>query len=197
MESLLPPQTVQESWQTIARATRQYGRFVRQTGGMCHFGLVTLAIRPTPHTPDISIAFELPVEEIPREYWAAVWQGIREELRDKRPNENWAGLEILVIGGAYHPVDSNEISYRMAGREASPELFGMRLMLWLGPKLQLTQASVNGMAPHCASNLQLLLTSLTNPLRASLNSMASLIIQQTSGQLNMFVSTMTYSKLWR
>ena len=99
MDRLPSPQTPQESWQTISRATRQYGRFVKQTGGLCYFGLVTMAIRPTPNNPDITIAFELLEEEIPREFWAAVWQGIREELREKRPDENWVGLEILSSDG--------------------------------------------------------------------------------------------------
>jgi elongation factor G len=102
--------------ETIRQANKAEGRFVRQTGGRGQFGVVELLAEPLP--PGSGFVFEnkLIGGSIPREYVPAVEQGVREAL-DTGVLAGYPVIDIKValVDGSYHPVDSSEIAFKMAG----------------------------------------------------------------------------------
>ncbi len=102
--------------ETIRQANKAEGRFVRQTGGRGQFGVVVLEAEPLP--PGSGFVFEnkLIGGSIPREYVPAVEQGVREAL-DTGVLAGYPVIDIKValVDGSYHPVDSSEMAFKMAG----------------------------------------------------------------------------------
>lgn len=100
--------------ETIRSSARAEGRFVRQTGGRGQYGHVVLEVEPC----EENFVFEDRIVggAIPREYIPAVESGVREAL----DNGVLAGFPVInikvrLIDGSYHPVDSSDIAFKIAG----------------------------------------------------------------------------------
>ncbi|TMB99522.1 MAG: elongation factor G [Chloroflexi bacterium] len=102
--------------ETITRPSKAEGRFVRQTGGRGQFGVVWLEVEPLPRGSGFQFENKLVGGAIPREYVPAVEQGIREAL-DTGVLAGYPVIDVRValVDGQYHPVDSSEIAFKMAG----------------------------------------------------------------------------------
>ncbi|BER92822.1 MAG: elongation factor [Candidatus Atribacteria bacterium] len=100
--------------ETIRSSARAEGRFVRQTGGRGQYGHVVLEVEPC----EENFVFEDRIVggAIPREYIPAVESGVREAL----DNGVLAGFPVInikvrLVDGSYHPVDSSDIAFKIAG----------------------------------------------------------------------------------
>ena len=100
--------------ETIRKSGRGEGRYVRQTGGRGQYGHVVLEIEPC----DDNFVFEDKIVggAIPREYIPSVQAGVKESL----DNGVIAGYPVMnirvrLIDGSYHPVDSSDIAFKIAG----------------------------------------------------------------------------------
>ncbi len=102
--------------ETIRASSRAEGRFVRQTGGRGQFGVVWLEVEPLPRGTGFQFENKIVGGAIPREYVNAVEQGVREAL-DTGVLANYPVIDIKVtaVDGQYHPVDSSEMAFKMAG----------------------------------------------------------------------------------
>nr|VFK28690.1 MAG: translation elongation factor 2 (EF-2/EF-G) [Candidatus Kentron sp. MB] len=105
--------------ETIRKAVRQEGRFVKQTGGRGQYGHVWLLIEP--QSPGTGYEFQDAIVGgvIPKEYIPSVNKGVREELE----NGVIAGypvvdVKVTLYDGSYHEVDSSEIAFKMSGAQA-------------------------------------------------------------------------------
>ena len=92
------------------------GRFIRQTGGKGQFGHVEVEIEPG--EPGSGFVFEDKITQgrIPREYIAPAAKGMEEALKTGVV----AGYPVLdvkvqLVDGSYHPVDSSEMAFQIAG----------------------------------------------------------------------------------
>ena len=101
--------------ETIRKAVRAEGRFVRQSGGRGQFGHVWLEIAP--NEPGKGLTFENRIigGAVPREYIPAVEKGIREAMEEGV----LAGYPVVdvraaVVDGSYHEVDSSELAFKIA-----------------------------------------------------------------------------------
>ncbi len=102
--------------ETITAPARAEGRFVRQTGGRGQFGVVWLEVEP--QTRGAGIAFENRIVggAIPREFVPAVEQGAREALETGvLAGYPVVDVKVALVDGQYHPVDSSELAFKMAG----------------------------------------------------------------------------------
>ena len=129
------PESALTQWQTLTRTTRQIGLFKKQTGGIGHFGLVTIIVEPHDLSPVIAVENGTDKASLPAEYLPAVFQGFSDIIQgqDGEPR-TLVGLRILIIDGVYHEVDSNPFAFRMAARlalQAAIEATG--LCPWTGP----------------------------------------------------------------
>ncbi|MBW3538102.1 elongation factor G [Candidatus Parcubacteria bacterium] len=108
--------------ETIKKATKAEGKFVRQSGGRGQYGHVWLEL--TPQEPGGGFVFENKIVggSVPREYVAPVEQGVKEALQ----NGVLAGypvvdVKVTLYDGSYHDVDSSEMAFKIAGSMALQE----------------------------------------------------------------------------
>jgi elongation factor G len=113
------------------RVEKVEGKFVRQTGGRGQYGHVVVNLAPAETGKGLIFHNKIVGGVIPREYINSVENGVK----DAMSNGVIAGypiidLEVELIDGSYHDVDSNEMAFKIAGsmalkaavRKASPVL---------------------------------------------------------------------------
>lgn len=105
--------------ETITRAAEGHYRHKKQTGGAGQFGEVFLRIKPTARGQGFKFVNEVVGGAIPYNLIPAVEKGVMQVL-DEGAVAGYAmqDLEVTVYDGKYHPVDSKEIAFVFAGRNA-------------------------------------------------------------------------------
>jgi elongation factor G len=102
--------------ETIKGATEAHGRHKKQTGGHGQFGDCKIKVEPLPRGADFEFVDDIFGGSIPRQFIPAVEKGIQ----DARNRGYLAGypmvdFRVTVFDGSYHDVDSNELSFKLAG----------------------------------------------------------------------------------
>jgi elongation factor G len=102
--------------ETILSSSRAEGNFVKQTGGRGQFGVVVLEVEPLPRGSGFQFENKIIGGAVPKEYIPAVEQGIREAL-DTGVLAGYPVIDVkaALVDGKYHPVDSSELAFKMAG----------------------------------------------------------------------------------
>jgi len=109
-----PPQVAYK--ETIRKAVRSEGKFVRQSGGRGQYGHCVLEIEPQEPGKGYEFVNKTVGGSIPKEYIAPIDAGIREAM-----NTGVLGgypvvdIKVSVVDGSYHEVDSNEMAFKIAG----------------------------------------------------------------------------------
>ncbi|SKA92744.1 translation elongation factor 2 (EF-2/EF-G) [Clostridium sp. USBA 49] len=103
--------------ETIRKAVKAEGKFVRQSGGRGQYGHCWIELIPTEGEYEFENAIVGGV--IPKEYIPAIDNGIREAAQ----NGILAGYEVMnfkvrLYDGSYHDVDSSEMAFKIAGSMA-------------------------------------------------------------------------------
>ncbi len=102
--------------ETISRATRGVGRFVRQSGGKGQFGHVVLELEPNESGAGIEFEQKIVGGAVPKEYFKPVEQGVRESLQTGvLGGFPVVDVRVKLVDGSYHEVDSSEIAFKVAG----------------------------------------------------------------------------------
>nr|WP_241878466.1 elongation factor G [Psychrobacter sp. PraFG1]UNK04952.1 elongation factor G [Psychrobacter sp. PraFG1] len=104
--------------ETIRGTVEQEGKFVRQTGGRGKFGHVWLKLEPLDLDSGVDYQFEEQVVGgvVPKEYHGAVDKGIQERMKNGiLAGYPIVGVKATLYDGSYHDVDSDELSFKMAG----------------------------------------------------------------------------------
>jgi elongation factor G len=102
--------------ETIRRPAHGIGRFIRQTGGKGQFGHAEVDVRPGERGSGFVFEDKITQGRIPREYIPAVEKGIREALQSGVAG-GYPVVDIVatLVDGSYHPVDSSEMAFQVAG----------------------------------------------------------------------------------
>src|SRR5438876_830215 len=102
--------------EAIKRPAHGVGRFVRQTGGKGQYGHAEVDVRPGERGSGFIFEDKITQARIPREYIPAIEKGIREALQSGVV-AGYPVVDILVtlVDGSYHPVDSSEMAFHVAG----------------------------------------------------------------------------------
>ncbi len=104
--------------ETIRNTVEQEGKFVRQTGGRGKFGHVWLRLEPLDPAEgkDYEFAEEVVGGVVPKEFFGAVDKGIQERMKNGvLAGYPVVGVKATLYDGSYHDVDSDELSFKMAG----------------------------------------------------------------------------------
>src|SRR5688572_19596275 len=110
--------------ETIRKAVKQEGKFVRQSGGRGQYGHIVIEMEPQERGAGFSFENGIVGGVVPKEYVVAAGKGIEEQLK----NGVLAGfpvvdVKIKAVDGSYHDVDSNEMAFKVAGSMAFKEAF--------------------------------------------------------------------------
>jgi elongation factor G len=94
------------------------GRFVRQSGGRGQYGHCKIRVRPTSEG-EFFFHNKIVGGAIPKEFIKPVEQGIREAM-ETGPLAGYpiTGVEVELLDGTYHEVDSSEVAFKIAGSMA-------------------------------------------------------------------------------
>jgi len=108
--------------ETITQTVNSEGKFVKQSGGRGKFGHVWIEVSPNEPGKGYEFVNDIVGGVVPKEYIPAVSAGIQEALK----NGVIAGypvvdIKVRLYDGSYHDVDSDEISFKVAGSMAFKE----------------------------------------------------------------------------
>ena len=106
--------------EAIRKAAKAEGRLVRQTGGKGQYGHAVITLEPLERGSGYVFESKIVGGAIPREFWKAVEEGIRDALAGGVV----AGYPLIdakatLIDGSFHEVDSSEMAFKIAGSMAA------------------------------------------------------------------------------
>ena len=128
--------------ETIRRPAKAEGRFIRQTGGRGQYGVVQLEVEPLPRGTGFQFERSIVGGAIPREYVPAVEQGVREALETGvLASYPVVDVKVALVDGHYHPVDSSEFAFRLAGSMGVQQALKQGQPVLLEPIMKLEVAS--------------------------------------------------------
>ncbi len=116
--------------ETIRRAAKGEGRWIKQTGGRGQYGHAKIELEPAPGEGFV-FENEIVGGTIPKEYIKPVGEGIKEALeRGIMAGYPVVDVRVKLYDGSYHEVDSSEMAFKLAGslafqdaaKKASPVL---------------------------------------------------------------------------
>ena len=124
--------------EAITKPASARGRFVRQTGGRGQFGDCVLEIEPGEPGSGFRFVNQIVGGAIPREYIPAVSKGAEEALQTGVV----AGYPVMdvvvsVVDGSFHPVDSSEIAFKIAGSMALKDALAKASPMLLEPVMEM------------------------------------------------------------
>jgi elongation factor G len=105
--------------ETVARRAEGENKFVRPVGPRGEYGHVRLVVEPTDRGGGYVYENRAPQSDIPGEHAPAVEAGVTEAVeRGVLAGYPMTDLRVQVVGGSYHPVDSNNYAFKVAGTRA-------------------------------------------------------------------------------
>jgi elongation factor G len=107
--------------ETIRRGAQQHSRFKRQSGGHGQFADCTVEIKPLPRGSGFAFIDKVVGGAIPRNYIPAVEEGAVEALVTGPLGFPVVDLEVTLLTGQFHAVDSSDMAFKTAGRQAIQE----------------------------------------------------------------------------
>jgi elongation factor G len=105
--------------ETIRGRADVQGRHKKQTGGHGQFGDCKIKMEPLPRGGDFEFVNDIFGGAIPKNFIPAVEKGIKDAAaRGYLAGYPVVDFKVILYDGSYHDVDSNDLSFQMAGRIA-------------------------------------------------------------------------------
>jgi len=105
--------------ETITAGAKAEYKHRKQTGGHGQYGHVLLQLEPLPRGSGNEFAVKIVGGSIPRNYIPAVEKGVNEAFKEGvLAHYPVTDLKATVYDGSFHPVDSSEICFKIAGAGA-------------------------------------------------------------------------------
>ncbi|MFP4106570.1 MAG: elongation factor G [Phycisphaerae bacterium] len=105
--------------ETITGKAEGHHRHKKQTGGAGQFGEVYLRIEPLPRGEGFEFVNDLYGESIPRQFLPAIEKGVMDVMTGGAvAGYPMQDVKVSVYDGKHHPVDSKEVAFRTAGKNA-------------------------------------------------------------------------------
>ncbi len=99
----------------IKKSVQAHGRHKKQTGGSGQFGDVWMRFEPQDIQDELIFDVEVVGGAVPKNFNPAVEKGIQEAvLKGPLAGYPMVGLKAVLYDGSYHPVDSNEMAFKLA-----------------------------------------------------------------------------------
>jgi len=108
--------------ETIRRPVKAEGKFIRQTGGHGQYGHVVVEVAPQEPGQGYEFLNKIAGGVVPREYIPAVDAGVKEAMASGiLAGYPVVDVQVSLIDGSYHEVDSSEMAFKIAGSMAFKE----------------------------------------------------------------------------
>ena len=105
--------------ETIRKAVKAEGKHKKQTGGHGQFGHCWIEFEPIYDGPEFEFVDKVVGGVVPRSYIPAVEKGLREAIvKGVMAGYPVVNLRCTLYDGSYHPVDSSEMAFKIAARQA-------------------------------------------------------------------------------
>ena len=123
--------------ETIRKAVKQEGKFVRQSGGRGQYGHIVIEMEPQERGKGYLFESAIVGGVVPKEYVSASDKGIQEAMTTG-PMAGYPVVDIKVraVDGSFHDVDSNEMAFKVAGSMAFKEAFAKANPVLLEPVMK-------------------------------------------------------------
>jgi len=105
--------------ETLMGKAEGHYRHKKQTGGAGQFGEVFLRVEPMERGQGFEFVDDIFGGAIPRQFLPAIEKGVREAMDDGViAGYPFQDVRVSVYDGKHHPVDSKEVAFKIAGRNA-------------------------------------------------------------------------------
>jgi elongation factor G len=105
--------------ETVRKAVKAEGKFVRQSGGKGQYGHVVIELEPTEPGSGFEFVSKIVGGSIPKEYISPAEQGMKEACESGiLAGYPVIDLKATLVDGSYHDVDSSEMAFKIAGSMA-------------------------------------------------------------------------------
>ncbi|WP_198374770.1 elongation factor G [Neoroseomonas rubea] len=124
--------------ETIRHAARHHARHRRQTGGHGQFADVTLEVAPRTRGDGFAFEDRIVGGAIPRKFIPAVGEAAEEAARKGPLGNPVVDVQVTLLDGAFHSVDSSDMAFATATRMAMQEALSKAEPVVLEPVDQVT-----------------------------------------------------------
>ncbi|BBK35542.1 elongation factor G [Allostella sp. ATCC 35155] len=114
-----PPQVAFK--ETIRKPISIHTRFKRQSGGHGQFADIHVDIKPLPRGSGFAFSETIVGGVVPRQYIPSVEEGAREALKQGPLGFTVVDVAVTLTSGQFHAVDSSDMAFKTAGRQAMVE----------------------------------------------------------------------------
>jgi elongation factor G len=120
--------------ESITKQAEAEGKYKKQTGGHGQFGVASIRIEPLERGEGFHFVDQVVGGAIPKQYIPAVEKGIIEAMGQGGVyGYPVVDVQVICYDGKYHPVDSSEMSFKMAGSLAFKEAMAKAVPVLLEP----------------------------------------------------------------
>lgn len=108
--------------ETIRKAVKAEGKFIRQSGGKGQYGHVVIELEPGDQGTGFEFVSKIVGGSVPKEYISPAEQGMKEACESGiLAGYPMIDIKATLVDGSYHDVDSSEMAFKIAGSMAIKE----------------------------------------------------------------------------
>jgi elongation factor G len=139
---------------TVARSANADYTHKKQTGGHGQYARVAIEVKPLPRGSGLKFSQRVVGGAVPKEFIPAVEKGVMEAAHDGIiPGCELTDCEVVLYDGKHHPVDSNEMSFKLAAAQALKDAVQQAECLLLEPVVSIKVTAPEDFAGDVVSDL--------------------------------------------
>jgi len=140
--------------ETITTKVKKQGKYKRQTGGRGQYGDCWIEIEPLPRGGGYEFIDKVFGGAIPRNYIPSVEKGIKEAMEEGVvAGYSLVDIRVSLVDGSYHPVDSSDMAFKIAGSMALKGAVGEANPVILEPVMYLEVTVPEEFMGDCIADL--------------------------------------------
>lgn len=117
-----PPQVAYK--ESIKVSSKEEGKFVRQTGGRGQYGHCILQLDPLERGAGFEFVSKVVGGRIPKEFIPSIERGVKDLFKSGIvASYPVVDVRVTVLDGSFHPVDSSDVAFQVAGSYAADAAF--------------------------------------------------------------------------